>query len=84
MSRKRDVCRDKVDNEDDSLNSTKLDGVICLFHKVLNTYLYSVAEVKRNPKKISISKIRDKMYALPKECFGKYNLSVQAFSLEDM
>ena len=43
-----------------------------------------VAEVKRNPKKISISKIKDKMYALPKECFGKYNLSVQAFSLEDM
>ncbi|MCI7579461.1 MAG: DUF234 domain-containing protein [Prevotella sp.] len=43
-----------------------------------------VAEVKRNPKKISISKIKDKMNALPKESFGKYNLSVQAFSLEDM
>ena len=43
-----------------------------------------VAEVKRNPKKISISKIKDKMNALPKEFFGKYNLSVQAFSLEDM
>ena len=43
-----------------------------------------VAEVKRNPKKISISKIKDKMNALPKKCFGKYNLSVHAFSLEDM
>ncbi|MDD7225359.1 MAG: ATP-binding protein [Prevotella sp.] len=43
-----------------------------------------VAEVKRNPKKISIPKLKDKMNALPKDCFGKYNLSVHAFSLEDM
>ena len=43
-----------------------------------------VAEVKRNPRKISIPKLKDKMNALPKDCFGKYNLSVHAFSLEDM
>ena len=43
-----------------------------------------VAEVKRNPRKISIPKLKDKLNALPKDCFGKYNLSVQAFSLEDM
>lgn len=43
-----------------------------------------VAEVKRNPRKISIPKLKDKLNALPKDCFGKYNLSVHAFSLEDM
>ena len=44
----------------------------------------TVAEVKRNPRKISMSKLGDKLAALPKDCFGKYNFSLQSFSLEDM
>ncbi|MGM9701907.1 MAG: ATP-binding protein [Prevotella sp.] len=43
-----------------------------------------VAEVKRNPDKTSMLKLKEKLSALPKESFGKYNLSLQALSLEDM
>lgn len=43
-----------------------------------------VAEVKRNPGKISMPKLEEKRRALPKDGFGKYTLSLRAFSLEDM
>jgi len=42
-----------------------------------------VAEIKRNPNKISISALEEKIQALPKE-FGKYNLSTMALSINDM
>lgn len=42
-----------------------------------------VAEIKRNPNKISISALEEKIQALPKE-FGKYNLTTMALSIEDM
>lgn len=43
-----------------------------------------VAEVKRNPRKVSMAKLEEKRNALPKDVFGKYTLSLQALSLEDM
>ncbi|MGM9717183.1 MAG: hypothetical protein ACI3YQ_02825 [Prevotella sp.] len=44
-----------------------------------------IRKIPQSPsRKISIPKLKDKMNALPKDCFGKYNLSVHAFSLEDM
>ena len=42
-----------------------------------------VAEVKRNPNKISYTLLAEKVARLPKE-FTKYNLSQKGFSLEDM
>lgn len=42
-----------------------------------------VAEVKRNPNKISYTLLAEKVAHLPKE-FTKYNLSQKGFSLEDM
>ena len=42
-----------------------------------------VAEIKRNPDKISITTLEGKVLALPKE-FDKYNLSSMALSIEDM
>lgn len=42
-----------------------------------------VAEIKRNPNKISISALEEKIQALPKE-FGKYNLTTMALSINDM
>ena len=42
-----------------------------------------VAEIKRNPDKISITTLEEKVLALPKE-FDKYNLSSMALSIEDM
>ena len=52
----------------------------------INEFDYTgiVAEVKRNPMKISMSKLEEKLSALPKESFGKYDFSLQALSLEDM
>lgn len=43
-----------------------------------------VAEVKRNPSKISISALKEKFSDLPASDFGHYNLSLQGFSLEDI
>ena len=48
------------------------------------THTGVVAEVKRNPRKISLSKLDHKVAALPKESFGNYHFTLQAFSLEDM
>ena len=42
------------------------------------------AEVKRNPDKISLSDLQDKVGNLPVSEFGRYNLELRAFSLEDM
>ena len=43
-----------------------------------------VAEIKRNPKKISLSFLEQKAKMLPSSEFGPYHLSLQALSLEDM
>ena len=43
-----------------------------------------VAEVKRNPEKISLAALEERTKALPRDAFGKYTLSLQAYSIEDM
>lgn len=43
-----------------------------------------VAEIKRNPHKISMQKLQEKVEALPKKEFGSYSLQKMALSLEDM
>lgn len=52
----------------------------------LNEFEYKgiVAEIKRNPKKINLSELEDKIKALPSDAFGRYDLSLCAFSLDDM
>lgn len=43
-----------------------------------------VAEIKRNPQKISISKLEEKISNLPKDSFGKYNFTLKGLSLDNM
>ncbi len=43
-----------------------------------------VAEVKRNPNKISLSGLQSKVEKLPSSDFGRYTLTFDGFSLEDM
>lgn len=43
-----------------------------------------IAEVKRNPRKISISALEAKVNKLPKSDFGKYQFTLQALSLNEM
>ena len=43
-----------------------------------------VAEIKRNPEKISLTALEEKTKALPASTFGKYKLMLQALSIEDM
>ena len=42
------------------------------------------AEVKRNPDKISLSDLKRKVENLPASEFGRYELTLHAFSMEDM
>lgn len=42
------------------------------------------AEIKRNPKKLSLSELEDKVKALPASDFNIYNLELQTLSIEDM
>lgn len=52
----------------------------------LNEFTHTgiVAEIKRNPLKISLSNLQEKVNALPLDDFGKYDLSLRAYSLKDM
>lgn len=43
-----------------------------------------VAEIKRNPEKISLTALEEKTKALPASTFGKYKLMLQSLSIEDM
>ena len=43
-----------------------------------------VAEIKRNPQKISLSTLEEKLKALLANDFGKYKLKLQGLSIEDM
>ncbi len=43
-----------------------------------------VAEVKRNPDKLNPAELQRKVAQLPASDFGKYNLTQQGFSIEDM
>ena len=43
-----------------------------------------IAEIKRNPRKISLSALKDKVAVLPHQNFGKYHFSFTGFSMEDM
>lgn len=43
-----------------------------------------VAEIKRNAHKISLTKLQEKVSALPNKDFGAYNLELKELSLDDM
>ena len=43
-----------------------------------------VAEIKHNEHKISMSKLQEKIDALPKKDFGEYELQAKGLSLKDM
>lgn len=43
-----------------------------------------VAEIKRNPHKISMTKLQEKISVLLSKNFGEYTLEPKAFSIEDM
>ena len=43
-----------------------------------------VAEIKRNAYKISLTKLQEKVSALPNKDFGAYNLELKELSLDDM
>lgn len=43
-----------------------------------------VAEIKRNPRKLSLTKLEQKVSMLPPSDFGPYHLTLQTLSLEDM
>ena len=43
-----------------------------------------VAEIKRNPRKISIKDLEEKVSVLPHQKFGEYHLSLCGLSIEDM
>ena len=45
---------------------------------------YEGREIKRNPHKISMSKLQEKISVLPGKDFGQYTLEAKAFSIEDM
>lgn len=42
------------------------------------------AEIKRNPRKISLTTLQDKVNALPSKSFCDYTLTLRALSIEDM
>ena len=42
------------------------------------------AEIKRNPKKISMSELEAKVDALPKSDFRHYQFELKGLSIEDM
>ena len=43
-----------------------------------------VAEIKRNPKKISMSELESKLNSLPKSDFGRYSFELKGLSIDDM
>ena len=43
-----------------------------------------VAEIKRNPRKINLAALQEKVNMLPQKTFGEYTLSLQGLSIEDM
>lgn len=43
-----------------------------------------VAEIKRNPRKISLTTLQDKVNVLPSQNFGDYTLSLRSLSIDDM
>ena len=43
-----------------------------------------VAEIKRNPKKISMSELESKLNSLPKSDFGRYSFELTGLSIDDM
>mgnify|MGYP002622279868 CR=1 FL=1 len=42
------------------------------------------AEIKRNPRKLSLKELNKKVFALPSTDFGSYRLTLQTLSLEDL
>ena len=52
----------------------------------LNEFDYTgiAAEIKRNPRKLSLTELERKVSNLPSTDFGSYNLTLQTLSLEDL
>ena len=52
----------------------------------LNEFDHSgiIAEIKRNPRKLSLTELEKKVSNLPPADFGCYHLTLQTLSLEDM
>ena len=42
------------------------------------------AEIKRNPNKLSLTELTQRISSLPPSDFGHYNLNLQTLSIEDM
>ena len=42
------------------------------------------AEIKRNPRKISLKELQEKVDTLPSKTFSEYTLSLRGLSIEDM
>ena len=42
------------------------------------------AEIKRNPKKLNLTELEEKVKQLPSSDFGSYNLKLATLSIEDM
>lgn len=43
-----------------------------------------IAEIKRNPRKISLTELKKKVEVLPSQDFGEYSLSLRGLSIDDM
>lgn len=43
-----------------------------------------VAEIKRNPAKISMTKLQEKVDVLPMKDFGEYSFELKGFSIENL
>ena len=52
----------------------------------LNEFDHSgfIAEIKRNPRKISLTELKKKVEVLPSQDFGEYSLSLRGLSIDDM
>jgi hypothetical protein len=52
----------------------------------LNEFVHTgiVAEIKRNPRKLSLTELKRRVSNLPSADFGPYNLTLQTLSIEDM
>lgn len=70
----------KVDNWWDNKGENEIDMI------ALNEFNHTgvIAEIKRNPRKISINDLENKISKLPSTEFGKYNFDICGLSIENM
>ena len=68
------------ESEIDILRENEIDMI------ALNEFNHSgiAAEIKRNPRKLSLTELERKVSNLPSSDFGCYNLTLQTLSIEDL